>query len=173
MKAELSASSGLHCAYTGGPRLPAFPVIVWGGLVAGALDATNGVVAYYALFKMNPIQVLQYIASGALGAASFNGGLLTAAAGVFFHFFIAFAVAATYYIAARFVPMIARYYIATGLVFGAGVFLFMNYLVLPVTAVAPSPFSLPLFLNGIIGHALFVGLPIAWFANRAAAPKPI
>jgi hypothetical protein len=146
----------------------AFPVIVWGGLLAGALDATDGVVAYGLLLGLNPIQVLQYIASGALGAASFQGGLLAAGAGVLFHFFISFAVAAAFYVACRLIPQLARHYIASGLAYGAGVFLFMNYIVLPHTAVAPSPFSLPLFLNGVIGHAVFVGLPIAWFAHRSA-----
>jgi uncharacterized membrane protein YagU involved in acid resistance len=149
------------------PAVPrAFPVIVWGGLLAGTLDATDGVVAY-GFQGLNPIQVLQYIASGAFGAASFHGGLLTAGAGVIFHFFIAFAVATTFYLACRLVPQLARHYISSGLAYGAGVFFFMNYIVLPHTAVAPSPFSLPMFLNGVIGHAVFVGLTLAWFAHRS------
>ncbi len=150
------------------PAVPrAYPVIVWGGLLAGALDATDGVVAY-GFLGLNPIQVLQYIASGAFGAASFQGGLLTAGAGALFHFFISFSVAATFYGACRLVPQLARYYIPSGLAYGAGVFFFMNYVVLPLTAVAPSAFSLPMFLNGVIGHAVFVGLTIAWFAHRSA-----
>lgn len=144
-----------------------FDTILLGGLVAGVLDATDGVVAYYLAYGMNPIQVLQYIASGALGAASFKGGLLTAGAGVLFHFFIAFTVAAVFYIGCRLIPKLINFYIAVGLLYGAAVYLVMNLLVLPLSAVAPSAFSLPLFLNGIIGHALFVGLPIAWFAHRS------
>jgi len=38
--------------------------------------------------------------------------------------------------------------------------------VLPLSAVAASTFHLGLFLNGVIGHALFVGLPISLFARR-------
>jgi hypothetical protein len=144
----------------------AFPTIVWGGLVAGALDATDGVVAY-GFLGLNPIQVLQYIASGALGAGAFKGGLLTAGAGVLFHFFIAFTVAAVFFLGTRFIPWLAENYVVSGLAFGAAVFFTMTYLVLPFTAVAPSPFFLPMFLNGVIGHAVFVGLPIAWFANRS------
>jgi uncharacterized membrane protein YagU involved in acid resistance len=136
-------------------------------LLAGVLDAVDGVVAY-SFQGLNPIQVLQYIASGAFGAASFRGGLLTAGAGVLFHFFISFSVATSFYGACRLVPQFARYYIASGLAYGAGVYFFMNYGVLPLTAVAPSPFYLPMFLNGVIGHAVFVGLTIAWFAHRSA-----
>ena len=44
--------------------------IFWGGLVAGALDALDGVIAY-GTQGLNPIQVLQYIASGALGKSAF------------------------------------------------------------------------------------------------------
>ena len=146
---------------------PAFQTIVLGGTVAGVLDAIDGVVAY-GFLGLNPIQVLQYIASGAFGSAAFEGGLAMAGAGALFHFFIAFVVAAVYHLGTRSVPQITRYIAVSGLLFGASVFLVMNYLVLPYSAVAPSAFSWPLFLNGIIGHALFVGLPIAWFARRSA-----
>ena len=68
--------------------------ILWGGVVAGILDAADGVIDY-GFQGLNPIQVLQYIASGALGTAAFQGGLTAAGLGVVLHFFIAFVVAAT------------------------------------------------------------------------------
>lgn len=148
----------------GRPR--AFDTIIWGGLVAGVLDAVDGVVAFG--FKgMSPIQVLQYIASGVLGPASFKGGLATAALGVVLHFFIAFVAAGVYYAAS--LKLSALYQQATtwGLTFGVAVYFFMNYLVLPLSAVPKSPFSLPLFLNGILGHAIFVGFTVAWFARSS------
>src|SRR5215472_1773924 len=64
--------------------------IFWGGLVAGVLDAVDGVIAY-GTQGLNPIQVLQYIASGALGQSAFEGGLATAALGAAFHFAIVWA----------------------------------------------------------------------------------
>lgn len=154
-----------HCESNKG--CGAFQTILIGGVVAGLLDATNGVVAYYLAFKMNPIQVLQYIASGYFGEASFHGGLLTAAAGMLFHFFIAFTVATIFYFASKLIPWLQQHFVVSGLAYGAAIYFAMNYLVLPLSAVAPSPFSLGLFLNGVIGHALFVGLPIAWFASRS------
>jgi len=72
----------------------------WGGLTAGVLDSVDAVIAF-GLKGMNPIQVLQYIASGALGSEAFKGGLATAALGAALHFFIAFVVAAVYYTASR------------------------------------------------------------------------
>jgi uncharacterized membrane protein YagU involved in acid resistance len=142
--------------------------ILWATLIVGVLDATDGVV-FFGLHGLNPIQVLQYIASGVLGAASFKGGLATAGLGVLIHFLIAAVVAAIYIFVSRQFSFVNRYAIAFGLLYGATLYLFMTYLVLPGSAVAPSTFSVAAFLNGIIGHALFVGLPIALAARKVAA----
>jgi hypothetical protein len=45
--------------------------IFWGGLAAGILDAVDGVIAF-GTQGLNSIQVLQYIASGALGQSAFR-----------------------------------------------------------------------------------------------------
>ena len=141
--------------------------ILWGGLVAGVLDAVDGVIAF-GTKGLNPIQVLQYIASGLLGPSSFNRGLGTAVLGTALHFFIAFVAAAVYVLASAWMPTLKSKAVLFGLLFGAAVYFFMNYLVLPLSSVAHSPFSLGLFLNGVIGHAVFIGLPIALYARRTA-----
>ena len=140
--------------------------IFWGGLVAGTLDAVDGVIAY-GTQGLNPIQVLQYIGSGALGKSAFQGGLATAALGATFHFTIAWVAAAVFLLASRGLPVLKTHAVPAGLVYGAAVYFFMNYIVLPLSAVAAGRFQLGLFLNGVIGHALFVGLPISLFARRA------
>ena len=139
--------------------------IFWGGLAAGVLDAVDGVIAY-GTQGLNAVQVLQYIASGLLGSAAFQGGLATAALGTVLHFFIALVAAAVYVVASRWISALKTRPFAFGLLFGASVYFFMNYLVLPLSAVSHSPFKLGLFLNGVIGHALFVGVPIAWIGRR-------
>jgi hypothetical protein len=139
--------------------------LVYATLVAGALDATDGVV-FFGLHGLNPIQVLQYIASGLLGAPSFRGGIATAGLGVLIHFTIAFVVAAIYILVIRGARALRPQWVLTGLLYGAAVWAVMNLVILPLTAVAPSHISTAALLNGIIGHALFVGLPIAFFANK-------
>jgi pimeloyl-ACP methyl ester carboxylesterase len=139
--------------------------IFWGGLVAGILDAADGVIAF-GTQGLNPIQVLQYIASGVLGQSAFQGGLATAALGAAFHFTIAWMAAAVFVLATRRLEILKTYAVPAGLLYGAAVYFFMSYLVLPLSAVAESTFHLGLFLNGVIGHALFVGLPISLFARR-------
>jgi len=69
--------------------------IFWGGFVAGIRDAADGVIA------LNPIQVLQYFASGALGKSAFQGGFAAAAVGAAFHFSIAWVAAEVFALASR------------------------------------------------------------------------
>jgi hypothetical protein len=45
----------------------------------------------------------------------------------------------------------------------------MNYVVIPLSAIGAWPrFQLPNLLFGIIGHALLVGLPAAFFVRERA-----
>jgi hypothetical protein len=61
--------------------------ISYGGLIAGILDAADGVVAYHFAAGFNPIQVLQFIASGFFGAAAFQMGISGAFVGLVANFF--------------------------------------------------------------------------------------
>jgi uncharacterized membrane protein YagU involved in acid resistance len=142
--------------------------IFYGGLIAAILDATDSFVAFYLAAGFGPVQVLQFIASGFYGAAAFQKGISGALVGLLAHFFLAFTVAAIYVGATRFLPMLSRKAVMWGMIYGVAVFIVMNFVVLPHTAVVKSPFSLPLLLNGVLGHALFVGLPIALAARRIA-----
>ncbi len=148
--------------------LPISSAILYATLVVGALDAADGVV-FRSLQGQNPIQVLQYIASSLLGARSFSGGLATAGLGLVVHFAIALVVAAIYILASRRVAVLRTQWALLGLLYGAAVWAVMNLLVLPLTAVAPGPITTAAFANGVIGHALFVGLPSAFFAKKVAA----
>ncbi len=145
---------------------PTFRAILYATLLAGALDATDGVV-FFGLQGLNPIQVLQFIASGVLGAAAFAGGFVTAGIGVLVHFTITAVVAATYFFASRCVPALRARWVLSGLLYGAAVWAVMNLIVLPHTAVAHTPITAAAMINGIVGHAVLVGLPVAYFARKA------
>ena len=142
---------------------PALSTIVQGGLVAGILDACAGVIVYYIYFGFNPIEVLQFIASGVWGPKAIGGGLLMVLAGTFFHFLIAFVAAAVYYAAATIIKPLYTHPVLMGLIFGAGVWSVMNLIVLPASNIPKAPFDLGLAVIGIVWHMILVGLPIAWF----------
>jgi uncharacterized membrane protein YagU involved in acid resistance len=94
--------------------------------------------------------VLQYIASGLLGAQSFRGGLATAGLGVLVHFSIALVVAAIYLLTSRRIPALRTQWLVLGLLYGAAVWAVMNLAVLPLTAVAPAHITTAALLNGVI-----------------------
>ena len=146
--------------------------IVYGTLVAGTLDATNGVIFNFFAHNMNPVQVLQYIASGFYGAESFNMGLTSAAIGAISHYFIALVLMVIYLVATRINTALNRAPEVFGSLYGAAVFVTMNFVVLPLTNVVHVPVTQAFLINGLIGHALLVGLPIAIYARRAAKRAP-
>jgi Protein of unknown function (DUF1440) len=152
----------------GARTLPISRAILYATLVVGVLDATDGVV-FLGLHGRNPIQVLQYIASSLLGTRSFSGGLASAGLGLVLHFAISLVVATIYILASRRVAVLRTQWVLLGLLFGAAVWVVMNLVVLPLTAVAHEPIPTAALINGIIGHALLVGLPSAFFATKVKA----
>jgi uncharacterized membrane protein YagU involved in acid resistance len=148
--------------------LPVVRAILYATLVVGVLDAADGVV-FRGLQGQNPIQVLQYIASSLLGSRAFSGGLASAALGLVLHFATALVVATIYILVGRRVAVLRTQWALLGLLYGAAVWAVMNLAVLPLTAVVSSPVTTAALFNGIISHALFVGLPSAFFAKKTEA----
>ena len=142
--------------------------ILYGTLVVGVLDALDAVV-FFGLRGVRPIRIFQSIAAGVLGRAAFQGGLATAVLGACLHFFIAFVVVLTFYLASRRAPLLTRHAVVSGLLYGLVVYLVMNLVVVPLSAASAAPPSVPVLVNGLLIHAFGVGLPTALFV-RAAGP---
>ncbi len=163
-------TSALNSTYGSEPRpaahtLPVSRAILYATLVVGVLDATDGVV-FLGLHGQNPIQVLQYIASSLLGARSYSSGLATAGLGLVVHFAVSLVVATIYILASRRIAVLRTQWVLLGLLYGAAVWAVMNLVLLPLTAVTHSPITTAVLINGVMGHALFVGLPSAFFAKK-------
>ncbi|MCA1560108.1 MAG: hypothetical protein LC804_07525 [Acidobacteria bacterium] len=148
------------------PTIGSSRAILYGTLVVGVLDAVDAVV-FFGLRGVRPIRIFQSIAAGLLGRAAFQGGLATAVLGACLHFFIAFVVVLTFYLASRRVPVLTRHAVVSGLVYGVIVYAVMNFVVLPLSAASTAPPSLPVLVNGLLIHALGVGLPTALFVRAA------
>ena len=144
--------------------------LLWSTLIAGLLDATAGVIVYFIFKGLNPIQVLQFIASGIFGASAFQGGLLMAGAGLVFHFVIAFSFAAAFFVAYPLIGLLRKSPIVTGLLYGLFMWCFMNLLVLPNSAIGATPFTVVSAIE-IIWHMALVGLPMALITDRFYAHK--
>jgi hypothetical protein len=141
------------------------------GLAAGILDIAAAIL-YSAALGGRPVRVLQYIASGLLGAEAFKGGAATAALGLALHLVIALGAAVVFYVASRRVDVLVRRPVLSGLLYGIVVWAVMNRVVVPLSAVARRPFSIEGAAIMIVIHMVCVGLPIALAVRRYAPPRP-
>ena len=125
----MSASSANHSFQKPRP----LAAILWGGAIAGAFDLTYATL-FYSFRGVKPIRVSQSIASGLLGPKAYDGGIPTAILGVVLHFVIAIGAAAVFYLVSRKLTFLVRQPLIWGPVFGAGIYFFMHYVVLPLAA---------------------------------------
>jgi len=138
-------------------------------LIVGTLDITYAITISYYRNGTSPQRLLQGVASGWFGRAAFDGGWATAAAGLGFHFFIAFTITAIFFLAARRLPWLTRNVLITGPIYGLGVYCVMNYVVIPLSKIGPRPFPpISVFVTGVLVHMFVIGLPIAIGARRWA-----
>ncbi|WP_234733664.1 DUF1440 domain-containing protein [Tellurirhabdus bombi] len=141
----------------------ALKAILWAGFVAGTLDALAAVVV---LGKMKAIPVFKYIASGFFGREAFTGGIDMVGYGVLFHYLIALAFTLVYFFIFPYLPFLRKEKIASGLLYGICVWVIMNFVVLPLSNVPPTPFTWQNVLVGILLLMFLVGLPISWIIHR-------
>jgi hypothetical protein len=149
----------------GRPRAP--EAILYGGLAVSVLDGLAAS-ANAAVRGTSPFLVWQYVASGLLGQASFQGGWATCLLGILVHVFVAFAAATVYYLLSLKFPVLIRRPVLCGVIYGVAVQLFMGRVVVPLSAARVFPFAWSSFLTAVAIHILFVGLPIALLARRSA-----
>ena len=122
---------------------------------------------FFSLLEKYPyISLLQYIASGAMGKAAFAGGLATALLGAVLEFLMTFIIAGIFILSAYQIPLLRRYVIVGSLLYGVGVFIVMNFIVLPLSAAPPSPLTVPQIIETFIEHVLLIGLPLGILVRR-------
>ncbi len=138
------------------------------GAMVAFLDGLFAIVLFSTILKLGtPVQVFQGIAKALIGKSAFQGGLTTAALGLFLHCTVAFSWAGAYAIALhvsgglrRFVST-QRGVLVAGALLGAIVWLAMDLVFLPFTYAVPRPaIGSTIFITELIGHMIIVGPPI-------------
>lgn len=140
--------------------------LLFGALTVGTLDLLDALI-FFTARGAKPIRIVQAIASGLLGPAAFQGGLRTALLGVCLHYFIAFSIVATFILASWRWPDLRRRPFLWGPVYGVGVYLVMNLIVVPLSAAVPGHKTLVVVVNGLLIHIFGVGIPSALAARGA------
>jgi uncharacterized membrane protein YagU involved in acid resistance len=146
------------------PRSVLRPILL-GGFIAGTID----IGAACAINSVGPIIILQAIASGVLGKASFAEGSGAAALGLVLQWAMSLLIAAIFVVASRRMPALRRRWVGAGLAYGVVILVVMNYVVVPLSAIHRFPhFALVHFLGDLLAMLLF-GLIVAFFARE---PSP-
>ena len=143
-----------------------FQPIFWGGLVAGTLDICAAFLTAWLRRGIRPAVVLRFVASGLLGPTALTGGAKTAAAGLALHFLIAIGATVVFYLASRKWLFLIERPVHFGLLYGVAVYLFMNFVVLPLSLVTRGPVTVSGFIIGLLTIMFCVGLPIALIVRR-------
>lgn len=143
--------------------------IVLTGLLAGTLDITAAIVKFFVDGGTDPTKIFRYIASGVLGRDALKGGWGMAAAGLLFHYLIAFIFTIFFFWAYPRLGLQKLNKVVVGLVYGILVWIVMNKIVVPLSntpkpAVQP-PFNMQALIQMLI-LMFCIGLPIALMANK-------
>jgi uncharacterized membrane protein YagU involved in acid resistance len=146
--------------------------MVVAGLIIAVLRQLDVFVVFSLVLKVPYIVLLQFIASGLLGPAAFAGGLGSALLGLTLHVVFSLVIAAVFILAAARLPVLRRNLVLGGLLYGVVVYFVMNFVVTPLSAAPPAEGIIWwVIVEGIIGHALTVGLPLAFITRRNASSR--
>jgi len=136
--------------------------ILLSGFTAGTMD----IGAACLIYNVGPIIVLQAIAAGQLGDRSYSEGATSAVLGLTLQWAMSCLIASIYVVAARRLPVLNRRWLASGLVYGVIVFVVMNYVVVPLSAVGKHPtFTTRTLIGNLLAMFLF-GLVISFIEHR-------
>jgi hypothetical protein len=141
-------------------------IVSW--LVAGTFDICYATGFSYLRSGVPPSRVLHFVASGALGPDAFTGGAVTAALGRAFHYLIALIFTVAFFALAHVQPWLIRRPVVSGIVYGLGIYLAMNFVVIPLSRIGPRPLPAAIVtITGLLVHMFLIGTPIALAARRA------
>lgn len=145
---------------------PRWRWLLAGGVFVATLDALFAIGFWYLRNAVPPIRILQSIAAGLLGEASFSGGAATAWLGAALHYGIAIVMVAVYALAAHRLPRLRTHPWSSGLLYGALLYVVMTFVVVPLSAASPSP-AIASWVAASVAMHLLIGLLCAAFTRRA------
>jgi uncharacterized membrane protein YagU involved in acid resistance len=145
--------------------------IVYAGLVSGTVD----IGAACLIYRIGPADVLRAIASGLVGKAAFQDGVAIVLLGLLLQWSMSILIAAIYTAATAPFPGLRVRWLLTGVAAGVVIFLVMNYIVVPLSAMPLRPhfdvhsllaqFTPYKLIANLIAMIIF-GLIIAFFSRR-------
>lgn len=135
-------------------------------LVAGTLDIAAAHVNQLIRTGVFPARIFNFIAGGAIGLEKgLSGGAAVVALGVLIHYFISFSFTLFFFVMYPVIVLRNKY--VNGLLYGAFVWVVMNLIVLPFSALPAKPFVFNgQALIGLLILMVVFGPPISLLADR-------
>lgn len=140
-------------------------------LLGGVIAATIDIGAASLITGRSPTSIMQAIAGGLLGKATFNGGIGTMILGTVLQELMGILIATIYVVLSKTVSGLLRRWILSGLAYGVIIFFVMNYVVVPLSAWKSAPHFTPLKFAANMAAMLLFGLIVAFFARRLASEQ--
>lgn len=148
--------------------------VLWIGVIAGTLDIGEDLI-FVAFHHITPEMVFRFIASGLIGPSAAATGSGPVVLGILLHYLIALTWTAVFFVASQKLLILRKNPVISGLVYGVFVYLFMNFIVLPLSRIPQgvASTSLPARVNGVLAVVVCIGLAIALLTRRRlGAPSP-
>ncbi len=145
---------------------PWFRAVLLTGLIAGTCDAVGATVHYLANGGRTPLRIWTYVASAVFGPAASTGGTPMMLSGLVFHYAIAIAWTALYFVLASRVRALRTMVVPSAILYGAVVWTIMNLVVVPSTRIPPRPFNPTQAALAAVVLMICIGLPDAIGARR-------
>ena len=117
--------------------------ILLSALLASVFAGIPDIFAAAALVRQPPNRILQTVASGLLGKASYQGGWTTASLGLALQIAMSLVIALIYNLAVAQAAMIRDRPLISGALYGVVVYVVMNFVVVPLSRAHPKPHWTP------------------------------
>ncbi|WP_443751000.1 hypothetical protein [Asticcacaulis solisilvae] len=144
-------------------------------LIASVLDMGANFLLWGLWKGISPVRICQVVASGLYGKAAFDGGYVTALAGLALEYVIVLGMAAGYHVMILLVPWTRRHWGVAVVAYGLFLYIVMNYAVVPLSA-AGRPYPWPIVWDvklafNLFCHIVLVVLPFALILRRDASKR--
>jgi hypothetical protein len=133
------------------------------GLLTGTIDALLALIIGY---KIPAAIIFKFIASGVFGTVAFGPGTKMIYYGLLFHYCIAFAWAAIFFLLYGKLLSILKIRSVLILVTGLIIWVIMNLVVVPLSHIPPQPFHIISVIEDFAALILAFGVPVTVIADK-------
>jgi len=145
--------------------------IITAGLIAGSLDILTACVQYYIKTGKDPVNVLNFVASGVFGKDALTGGTMYAVLGLLFHYLIAFAFTLFFFwVYPRWKALSFNKYL-TAVGYGLFAWVIMTRIVLPLSQAPKIPFHIKPAMIAAAILICMIGLPLSLIIGKYYSEK--